>query len=430
MSKILHILAAVNETVNVFELKPKRKYTEPKIYTGGIEVSKWSKYSNEQKENALKKQWFVYFSYRNPKTDLLEKQSFIKGGVNHYKSKEERLEILETYKRNLSRILKDGYNPYESEGNKTEIMSVIDAFAFGLNLKKSAMNDNSFIRFKSRIKRFEVYLESNGFTQRFITSVDKKVVLNYLNQVLDSSSPRNRNNTRTDICTMFQLFEDNDIIPLNFVSKIKLLKAPPKRNKSYSEEKLEFIYEYLKVNDPNLLLFIKFVSYNFLRPIEVCRLRVEDINLKAQTLSVKAKNKLVKEKIIPSILMKELSFLSNYNPTDFIFSPKGEPSDWEATDDNRRDYFTKRFKALKDFFNQKVKDGDKNYFVLDDEYGIYSFRHTFITKIYRELRKKLSPFETKSKLMLITGHDTMVALEKYLRDIDAELPEDYSDLIK
>lgn len=71
-----------------------------------------------------------------------------------------------------------------------------------------------------------------------------------------------------------------------------------------------------------------------------------------------------------------------------------------------------------------------NYFVLDDEYGIYSFRHTFITKTYRELRKTLSPFESKSKLMLITGHDTMVTLEKHLRDIDAELPEDYSDLIK
>lgn len=31
--------------------------------------------------------------------------------------------------------------------------------------------------------------------------------------------------------------------------------------------------------------------------------------------------------------------------------------------------------------------------------------------------------------MLITGHTTMLALEKYLRDIDVELPEDYSDLI-
>ena len=55
--------------------------------------------------------------------------------------------------------------------------------------------------------------------------------------------------------------------------------------------------------------------------------------------------------------------------------------------------------------------------------------HTFITKIYEELRKTLTPHETKSQLMLITGHTTMLALQKYLRDIDVELPEDYSDLI-
>ncbi len=169
---------------------------------------------------------------------------------------------------------------------------------------------------------------------------------------------------------------------------------------------------------------------NFLRPIEVCRLRVEDINLKEKTLTVKAKNKLVKEKIIPNILIEELDFIKNYNPNDFLFTPKGIPSDWEANDDNRRDYFTKRFKEVKDVFSQKAKDGDKNFFALGSEYGVYSFRHTFITKIYREMRKTLTPFETKSKLLFITGHNTMTALEKYLRDIDAELPEDYSELIK
>ena len=46
------------------------------------------------------------------------------------------------------------------------------------------------------------------------------------------------------------------------------------------------------------------------------------------------------------------------------------------------------------------------------------------------MRKTLTPFETKSRLLLITGHNTMNALEQYLRDIDAELPEDYSDLIR
>ncbi|KAB1068267.1 site-specific integrase, partial [Tamlana haliotis] len=55
---------------------------------------------------------------------------------------------------------------------------------------------------------------------------------------------------------------------------------------------------------------------------------------------------------------------------------------------------------------------------------------TFITKLYRELVKDSSSFEAKSKLILITGHSTMDALQKYLRDIDAELPEDYSDFLK
>ncbi|SMP22015.1 hypothetical protein SAMN06265346_107110 [Flavobacterium hercynium] len=32
--------------------------------------------------------------------------------------------------------------------------------------------------------------------------------------------------------------------------------------------------------------------------------------------------------------------------------------------------------------------------------------------------------------MLITGHSTMSALEKYLRDIDAVLPDDYSKYLK
>ncbi len=430
MSRILRILEIVNENVNDFTVSKKPNFTQPKIYTGGIDISKWSKYTKAEQEKALGKNWFVYFSFRNPKTNRLEKQPFIKGGVNYYRSKEERMEILETYKRNLHRLLKDGFNPYDTPESKNDKMSVKEAFAFGLQYKKQTIGENSYIRFKSRIKRFETFLENKGYANRFMTSVDKALVMEFLNSVLASSSPRNRNNTRVDISTLFQVFEDNDIIPVNFVSKINVLKAPPKRNKTYSEYKLDRIYEFLQENDPNLLLFIKFVSYNFLRPIEVCRLRVEDINLKEKTLTVKAKNKLVKEKIIPNILLEELDFIKNYNPNDFVFTPKGVPSDWEANDDNRRDYFTKRFKEVKDVFSQKAKDGDKDFFALGSEYGVYSFRHTFITKIYREMRKTLTPFETKSKLLLITGHNTMTALEKYLRDIDAELPEDYSELIK
>ena len=110
--------------------------------------------------------------------------------------------------------------------------------------------------------------------------------------------------------------------------------------------------------------------------------------------------------------------MSKFNKDHFLFTPYEIGGEWIATENNRRDNFSKRFKTV-------VKD----HFKLGADYGMYSFRHTFITKLYRELRKNYSPFETKSRLMLITGHSTMTALEQYLRDIDAELPEDYSHML-
>jgi len=178
------------------------------------------------------------------------------------------------------------------------------------------------------------------------------------------------------------------------------------------------IYEYMQEKDPILLLFVQFISYNLLRPIEVCRLKIEDIDIKDKRLYVKAKNKAVKIKIIPDHLLREIPDLSDLSKKSFLFTPEKIGGDWEANDTNRRDHFSKRFKEVKDHFG------------LDVNYGMYSFRHTFITKLYQELRKKYTQFEAKSRLMLITGHATMTALEQYLRDIDAELPKDYSNLLK
>jgi len=213
--------------------------------------------------------------------------------------------------------------------------------------------------------------------------------------------------------------EDNDIVATNFVKRIPVLKSIPQRNKTYSKEKQEEIYKYLEKEDTLLLLYIKFISYNFLRPIEVCRLKVGDIDLKNKVIKFKAKNSPLKTKIIPDLLINDLPDLSTMNKSLCLFTPDQIGGKWETDVDNKRDYFSKRFKKV-------VKDP----FGLGKDYGLYSFRHTYITKLYRALVKGSSPFEAKSKLMLITGHSSMSALQKYLRDIDAELPEDYSEHIK
>ena len=65
----------------------KLNYSEPKIFTGGVNVSNWSSLTLQQKKTALSKDWFVYFSFRDPDTGKLKKQPFTGAGVISSKQK-------------------------------------------------------------------------------------------------------------------------------------------------------------------------------------------------------------------------------------------------------------------------------------------------------------------------------------------------------
>jgi integrase len=453
MPSFFLLLQRVHDKVHDSAMK--LNYSEPKIFTGGVDIGAWSKLSAKDKKAALSKSWYIYYSFRNPTTGKLERQTNIKAGVNLYKDKKSRCHILNELKDNLHYILKKGFNPYEDNSSlevfiehllldkksksqtKKETTvnpsfvivenikeqhpssSIKESFDLALITKSKVLSTTSYQNFSSRINRFSKWLILEKIDlKNDISTINKKLVIQYLNTVLQATSPRNRNNTRTDISSLFQTLEDNEVIQDNFIKKINVLKSVPERNKTYTTTEQKNIFKYLKERDTILYLFVQFVSYNYLRPVEVCRLKIGDIDLIDKKIYVRAKNKPVKIKIIPDILIEQLPDISKLNKDDFLFTSDKIGGQWEAKENNKRDYFTKQFKKVKDHFE------------LGKDYGLYSFRHTFITKLYKEMAKNATPFEVKSKLKLITGHATMDALELYLRDIDAVLPEDYSKLLK
>lgn len=471
------------------DLKVLPLFSPPKIYTA---------------DGDLTKRWYIYFSFRNPKTGRMKRMPNIYGKTNRYKTKETRLAILSSYRKNLLFLLKQGFNPFidntelyeqmknpgeekekeipledstisaslneviksaiqeaildksivpsmqyldlkaekssnekdfseknnakqgKSIAEKVELTkekeqetSINNAFDFALNLKAKEVSESTIKDYKRKIRRFTSWMKKQYPQKNNIKEITKKDINEFLNILLLKTSPRNRNNFRTELGSIFQVLKNNELIDENYIQSIPVLKSKPVRNKTYSLEVQKNIFEYLEKQDPHLLLFIKFVSYSFIRPIEVCRLRVKDINLTTKTVQFKAKNSPLKTKIIPSILFDELPDLSMLDKESLLFTTDTIGGYWGATETNRRDYFSKRFKSVV-----------KEHFKLSKDYGIYSFRHTFISKLYRKLRESSAPFEAKSNLMLITGHKSMSALEKYLREIDAELPEDYSKLFK
>jgi len=403
------------EYENEYDLSiPKKLYSEPKIYDAGGD---------------LKKRWYVYFSYRNPKTGRLERQAPVYADLQRYKTLRERRAAARNLREAVASVLSQGYDPFMDEKtgrvrvvtatpvDQVQQMTVDQAFDFVLDLKRPAYG-TGFADFKSRVNRFRRWLEKHKFVDRPVSDLNRVLINNYLNEVMIASSPANRNNTRSNLSVLFGVLAENYMVMENFVERIKVEKTTPKKNRPYSAQQQKEIISYLEKNDPLLLLFVKFVCYNFVRPIEVARLRIQDIDVYNKRMYYKAKKKSLKIKIIPDILLQDLPDLSGYDPGAYLFGRNGIGQPWAATESVRSDYYAERFREVKRFLG------------LGREYGIYSFRHTFTLKIYASLRKQgLTPFEAKSRLMLITGHASMSALEKYLRDIDAELPDDFSDLI-
>jgi integrase len=310
-------------------------------------------------------------------------------------------------------------NKANTESEDVVKMVFSDAFDFAFKLKEKEVSKATINDYKGKINKLLTWLSENCSDKKYIDELKRKDILDFLNAILLKTSARTRNNYRSDLSSLFQILKNNELIAENHLKTIKVLSSKPEKHKRYTIEQQQDIFNYLEKEDEMLSLYIKFIYYGFMRPIEVSRLRIKDIDIKNKTLQFQSKTKKLKTKIIPDILLEDMPDISKLNKDGFLFTPDKIGGDWNANEINRRDHFTKRFSKIV-----------KNKFDLKEDYGLYSFRHTAITRLYNKLKNDVSEFEAKSKLMPITGHTTMIALEKYLRDIDADLPEDYSDLFK
>ena len=194
MSNILLLLQRVHQNVhqNRHSLD-KKNFSVPKIYTGGVDITLWNELSKEEQKQALSKDWYIYYKFIDSTTGNLKRMPNIKGGCNRYKTKKERLLVLTQLRDALEYLLEKGLNPYSdsdtsllelekatprkskmvvvaSASNDTKVavipqpvkpviiepvLSIKEAFAYALKIKKKSLNDTSYMNFEGRINRFK-----------------------------------------------------------------------------------------------------------------------------------------------------------------------------------------------------------------------------------------------------------------------------------
>jgi len=436
MTKFEELLT--NEYVNEYISMAKKQYSEPKIYDA---------------KGDLSKRWYVYFYYRNPETGKMEKQKPIFKGANRFKTKHERMEVLNTYRKALLKLLKDGFSPYDTneqtqarldkhQNSKNTTEEIIDstptskgytikrALAFALKQRESDWTKKTAGSMKGHYNRFIDWLKENNLLLKDISELERSHITTFINGLNSKPkkktdtpkplAPKTKNNFRATLSTLFAVLEEEKIIPQNFISSIKQKKSTPKKNKPFSNKQVETIRKHLDTHDPYLRVFIQFMSYAFLRNKEVCNIRIKDIDLDSKRIFIGTK--VESQTAIP--IIKELEDIiksmeiEKYNRNHFLITRFGHPAAWNIDADNKSGYFSKRF-------HTNVREP----LSLDMEHSLYSFRHTAAVNIYKSLRDSGMPHDQiLFKLMSITRHKSLAGLKNYLRDIGATLPEDYSDI--
>ncbi|XLS30488.1 tyrosine-type recombinase/integrase [Flavobacteriaceae bacterium M23B6Z8] len=367
--------------------------------------------------------WYVSYWYRNPETGVKEK-FVLKKGLNRIKDRKERKKHGKALVQAIEELLRQGFNPFTKEGIPIEIedaqqhFTLATALDYAFENKKSEWKESTLYDIESRKNVFLAYAESKQWHCLSINDIVKKHIVTFLNHQAKSLSSKSVNNYRAAISSLFGKLANDDIIPYNFVKDIGKRKERPSRHKAFTAKQIEALRTTLKKNDPQLYLYLKMVGMTFLRPREVIRLQVKDIDLENKLLYVETKTETQSTVRIIDTLIDDLKALEleKYKPTDFLFTPARKPGVYTAKEGNKVTFFSKQFAEYRNELNFGM------------EHTIYSMRHTFAIDLYKNfIRKGKTDREAVLAMLPITRHKSETGLRNYLRNIGATVAKDYSD---
>lgn len=250
------------------------------------------------------KDWYVYYSFRNPATGKLVPYK-IRDGINRIKDPKKRKAKASELIADKNRQLNEGWTPFENSGvasSELSKLNLLDAMGKVLEIKAPELRKDTKRTYKSTVNIFKDFLELHGMQgviPKYFTALNAQEYSDYLITVR-KHSPKTHNNNLINIKTLFNLLKDRELIDSEPFKKIKTKKEGEGRVLFYSNSQKETIKKHLKDTDSPLYLYVQLIFYCFIRPNELMKLKVKDIDFKAKSIFVEADtSKNTKNGIVP-----------------------------------------------------------------------------------------------------------------------------------
>lgn len=326
------------------------------------------------------KDWYIDFYAFNPVHGEMRRKKI---KLNHISKITDRRKYAKDYINRLAEKLALGWNPWiEKESGNAYLLfkDVIDNYRTFLNkmLRDGRYRQETLKSYSSYLHNMELFNEQKKVPITYIYQFDKDFCVMLLDEVYITRD--NTAFTRDNYLGFLKSFSsfclNHNYLTKNPTEGISSLgrRGKKKIRDVINEDLLKKIYGYLQETNSHFLLASYILYYCFVRPAEMTRLRLSNINIEKQTLYLEdtiSKNRKDGTITLPSkviTLMIDLNIFS-YPNDYYLFSDGFKPGAKKRSEKMFRDYWAH-------YVRKKLK--------LNEKYKFYSLKDTGITNMLRQ----------------------------------------------
>lgn len=353
--------------------------------------------------------WFIqYYVFDIQKGKLVRKRHRV---PTEYQSEAEKKAYSHEYIKKVNKLLKQGYHIDRQKVEERKEVQEEKKFytleealkAYVKNCERRQLYKTGIEESERTIARFIKWLNKKGFRNRWIGELNEKIAKAYFEYLLDErkNSPKTHNNSLGILKAFYNrcLHEEWVDKPNPFLKIEKLPEEYGTKNLPFTQFQIQEMKEYMQEKDPYLWFICSFIYYTMMRPSEIRRIQVKDVDMERRRIIIHGRNAKGKKRdllpIVPALYEQLLQFqLEKCNPTDFLFGCEHKPSS-EKMGEN---YMGKHFKKVKNHFN------------LHKDHTLYGFKHTAVCNWYK-VEKDIV------KISKMCRHCDIKMTERYLKSL-------------
>lgn len=387
--------------------KQKHPYKRGKIRHWGRDVSK---------------RWYVEYQVWNEQTENLERRKKY-GGINNYKTIDERMTAARNLKAAIDRELENGKTIGSTKTKTKQLgeMPIADALNFAFEVKKQHTRETNWKYYNRILKVFPVWLKENGLSSLKISRLTSDIMHDYLDHLCATviGSNKTYNNYLTSFNALFRVIKkrDRSIWPDDIPTvDFGFREYETNKHHAYTREQLVKVKEYCQENDlTDLWHFIQFVFYTLARPKEIRLTQVKHLELESDRIYIPGRSAKGKAGDYVDIygplrtVILERKLLE-YPPDHYIFSTGGKPGVKLLND---RFFWKQHSKLL------EATDLNK----LSRKFDLYAYKHSGTINLYLS---GIDLLDIQKQCRHKSAQQTM----DYLRELDLFRKKDHLDKVE